>query len=106
MSKMSSSCEPTLGMCVHEKMMLGTVVLTALDESKPEFIIARSILRDGQTDDSRFAQSLRYISERHLQLQTKAIAKVIAFRDSLSPVQRLDLARLSAEPKFALVCSG
>jgi hypothetical protein len=30
MCKMNSSCEATPGICVHEKMMLAMVVLTAL----------------------------------------------------------------------------
>jgi len=30
MCKINGSCEATPGMCVHEKMMLGAAVLTAL----------------------------------------------------------------------------
>jgi hypothetical protein len=30
MCKMNSSCKSTTGMCIHEKMMLGVVVLAAV----------------------------------------------------------------------------
>lgn len=33
MCKMNSSCETTAGMCIHEKMMLGMVVLVVLGAS-------------------------------------------------------------------------
>ena len=81
-------------------------VKVAINDVKPDIALAKSVLRDGAADDAQMEAAMRHINERRLKLQIDAMKKLFVFRDSLSPEQRQEFARLSVERGFALRLAG
>ena len=77
-----------------------------LAELAPEIADARRGLREGVADDPALRTTMRRLSDRRLDLQMEALARMIAFRDRLDPEQRQAFNRLAGQPGFVLNLLG
>lgn len=100
-----------LNVAQHEQLLqlnawVRDQIKLAIQDLRPDIATAKAVLRDGNADDPQLVDAMRRINDRRLKLQTDAIKRLFAFRDSLSPEQRQTFARLSLERGFVLRIIG